>query len=250
MHSVAYAADGSRVLTGTGSYSPTIDENTVGVTGQDEFALVLWDAQNGTELARFTGNRFAVSASAYSPDGRFVAAGCKDGSVHVWELATGGNLVNFLETSFAVSSVDFSPDGRFVLVAGGEGAELDQERLERELANLPGANAPPPDPPSPTEHYLSVDDRVLHVIEITTDNEVQLQGHQTPVGDAVFSPDGTRILSGAWDQTVRLWDVASGKELANFTGHNSNVRRVAFSRDGRFALSGDLDGEVRLWKLP
>jgi WD40 repeat protein len=159
--------------------------------------------------------------------------------------------MNYTEPSgFAIAAVDFSPDGRLVLVAGGEGAEVDQERLDRELANLPGPGAPPPDPPSPTENYLSVDDRVLHVVEIITDKEVQLQGHQTPVGEAVFSPDGTRILSGAWDQTVRLWDVASGKELANFAGHNSNVRRVAFSRDGKFALSGDLDGEVRLWKLP
>jgi WD40 repeat protein len=49
---------------------------------------------------------------------------------------------------------------------------------------------------------------------------------------------------------VRLWDLATGEELARFTQHTDWVYSVAFSPDGRQALSGSRDGTVRLWRLP
>jgi WD40 repeat protein len=65
-----------------------------------------------------------------------------------------------------------------------------------------------------------------------------------------ISPDGRRLLSGGFDNTVRLWDVASGKELRKLEGHTGAVYGVAFSRDGRRAVSASQDSTVRLWGLP
>jgi WD40 repeat protein len=65
-----------------------------------------------------------------------------------------------------------------------------------------------------------------------------------------ISPDGRRALSGGVDQTIRLWDLATGEELHCFRGHEGMVNGVAFSPDGRRALSGGSDRTVRLWGLP
>jgi WD40 repeat protein len=70
------------------------------------------------------------------------------------------------------------------------------------------------------------------------------------VHGAVFTPDGKRILSASYDQTVRLWDVESCKEVCRFFGHTNWAWGVAVSSDGRLGLSGSLDKTVRLWKLP
>jgi RNA polymerase sigma factor (sigma-70 family) len=78
-----------------------------------------------------------------------------------------------------------------------------------------------------------------------------LEGHKEPVLGVVFSPDGKRALSASSDGTVRLWDLATGKELRRLIGHAVGARSVAFSPDGKFALStGDNpDRTVRYWDL-
>jgi WD40 repeat protein len=65
-----------------------------------------------------------------------------------------------------------------------------------------------------------------------------------------FSPNGRLALSGGFDRTVRLWEVATGKQLLSLRGHEALVYGVAFSPDGQKALSGSFDTTVRLWRLP
>ncbi|KAG1864608.1 WD40-repeat-containing domain protein, partial [Suillus tomentosus] len=63
-----------------------------------------------------------------------------------------------------------------------------------------------------------------------------------------FSPDGTRIVSGSSDDTVRVWDAATGLPLGEpFRGHTDSVWSVSFSPDGTRIVSGSNDSTVRVW---
>jgi WD40 repeat protein len=57
-----------------------------------------------------------------------------------------------------------------------------------------------------------------------------------------FGPDGRRLVSSGQDETIRLWDVASGHELLALKGHSGRVRSVVFSGDGRKIASVGDDG--------
>jgi WD40 repeat protein len=77
---------------------------------------------------------------------------------------------------------------------------------------------------------------------------VQL-GHSAVVSSVAFSSDGRYAITGALDTTMKLWDVATGRELRTFAGHTDRVDAVAFSPNGRYAISGHYIGRMKLWDV-
>ncbi len=77
---------------------------------------------------------------------------------------------------------------------------------------------------------------------------VQL-GHTDDVNSVAFSPDGRYALSGSGDNTVKLWDIQTSRDIRTFKGHTDKVNSVDFSPDGRYVLSGSDDVTVRLWDI-
>ena len=75
-----------------------------------------------------------------------------------------------------------------------------------------------------------------------------LRGHEDRVYSVAFSADGTRIVSGSHDNTLRLWDAKTGQPIGEpLRGHEGPVHSVAFSADGTRIVSGSHDNTLRLW---
>ena len=74
-----------------------------------------------------------------------------------------------------------------------------------------------------------------------------LEGHRGGVRASGFSADGTRLVSGGYDGTVRVWDARTGDPLLTLEGHRGWVWASGFSADGTRLVSGGEDGTVRVW---
>ena len=83
----------------------------------------------------------------------------------------------------------------------------------------------------------------------TLDQVAHLAKEFSPIATIAFSPDGTLLASGGRDATIRLWNIATQKQIHAFTGHNSRVSAANFSPDGTFLASASSDGTVRVWNI-
>jgi WD40 repeat protein/serine/threonine protein kinase len=153
-----------------------------------------------------------VSAVAYSPDGKRLAAGDVDGAVRVWD-AVEGKLEKTLPSHPAtVTSLAFHPDNRR-LAAGAQ-------------------------------------DGTIRVWDVTAGKELFTRDPRGgEVGAVVFSPDNRRLAAGLENGTVVLWD-ERGKEAFTLRAHlgdRPGVTGLAFSADGLRLASSSLDGTTRIW---
>ena len=76
-----------------------------------------------------------------------------------------------------------------------------------------------------------------------------LSGHSGLVRAVAVSVDGSKVVSGSYDRTVKIWDAESGAELNTLSGHSNTVLSVAVSADGSKIVSGSYDGTMKIWNM-
>ncbi|MFP4475501.1 MAG: tetratricopeptide repeat protein [Desulfatibacillaceae bacterium] len=155
----------------------------------------------------------------HTADGRYVMAAFFEPEVRLYDASSlfpVDTLYSASEGQAApkLTAAALSPDGCVIGVAG-----LFADSAPRVL-NLCGDNAPNP-----------------------------LVGHESLVYDIRFSGDGERLITAGLDNTVRIWDTATGVELLRLEGHRDAVIAAAVSPNGDRAVSASADGTARLWNL-
>ncbi|KAG8768082.1 hypothetical protein FRC12_005772 [Ceratobasidium sp. 428] len=76
-----------------------------------------------------------------------------------------------------------------------------------------------------------------------------LEGHIVGVNSVTFSPDGKCIAAGSSDNTIRIWDAATGAQIDSLHNHTEWVNAVAFTPDGSILVSGSTDMTIKLWNV-
>jgi WD40 repeat protein len=76
-----------------------------------------------------------------------------------------------------------------------------------------------------------------------------LVGHSEFVLGVTLTPDGRRAISASRDHTLKVWDLATGRELRCLTGHSSSVYSVAVTPDGKRAVSASKDKTMKVWDI-
>jgi WD40 repeat protein len=195
------------------AFSP---DGRLALSGGQDGTVRLWSLTTRKGVRRFEAGWMQVSTADFSPDGRRILAGSFDGRVRVWDAKTYLPRSTFRGHEVSVRAMAWGDGGRLLLCGGGDPIKKDFS-----LWLCDGASG-----------------RRLR----------RLVGHTRCVHCVALSPDGRRALSCS-NQTMRLWDVTSGKEIRRFRSEGLNSLNIACSPDWSFALVGELDGSLWLWDL-
>jgi WD40 repeat protein len=222
----------------------------------------VWNAVTGAPLFTCRGHTDEVHSVAFSPDGARLVTASKDGTVRQWDARTGQEVGQpFDRHRSIVDSAVYSPDGQRIASAGQDRTiRVWQARDRREVAALHGHTGHVIEVAfGPDGHRLvsrgsrmesSAWDGSVRVWEVDPQATLPvLRGHTSYVYPVAYSPDGRWLASGSWDNTVRLWDAATGEPCLTVP-HSSAVEALAFGPDGTWLMTiCNLDRSLRVWDL-
>jgi WD40 repeat protein len=248
--SAAFSPDGARI-----------------VTASADRAARIWDAATAKEIAVLRGHETDVRSAVFSPNGARIVTASWDGTARIWDSTTAKEIAVLRGHENLVNSAAFSPDGARIVTASDDNtARIWDGATAKEVAVLRGherrVNSAAFSPEGARIVTASTDN-TARIWDTATAKEIAvLRGHQSIsapaqsiVSSATFSPDGARIVTTSWDfsadenQTTRVWDAATAKEIAVLRGHRLSVRSAAFSPDGARIVTASGDATAGIWDI-
>ena len=219
----------------------------------DDARIRLWNPATSLEIDSIK-LPSSVRSVAFSPDGKRIVAGTRQGDVRIYNIKDGKLLMTATGHKGAVMSVAWSPNGNRIASGGSDQmvriwdvSGKDCKEVVTLTGHAGGVYAVAFDP-SRDVVASGGWDGVIRLWDLDTGKEImKLEGHHEDIWSIAFCHSGKVLASGSEDRSVKVWDPISGKQLHTVNGHVGTVYSVALAPDGKALATASRDGTVKLW---
>lgn len=196
-------------------------------------SIRVWQLSSGLPDFTLEGHRDWVNGCAFDPTGSLLASVSNDRTLRLWDLRTRSRKLALVAHDNWVNACAISPNGRHVVSAAADGT-LKRWPLDFDEALW--------------ESWLSGKDRLNAELAALLLKPLVFQGHTASVNCCAFGPDGSYMVSGSSDRTLRLWNVETGALQRVLLGHAAPVSGCQVSPDATSIVSVAEDGVVKVWR--
>jgi WD40 repeat protein len=255
VYQVKFTPDGQYVASSSGR--PEL------LQGNKGNALVtIWDWRTGKKMGHLQSDTL-IPSIAFSPDGKLLAGGEYDGTVHLLRTTDAREIKIFADND-SIWALAFSPDGSYLATASG-GAISENSPLQKGMTTLWKVDDGNKIELSKSKHqswaitvafspdgkYLASMDQNGEVGIWTTDDGKKIASieHDEYVAQAKihFSPDSSKYLATGFGNKAQIWEVTTGKEVARREHGRGYLWDVTFSPDGKYLATASTDTTSGLW---
>lgn len=218
--------------------------------------LLVWDWQSESYILKQQGHLDFINALTFSPDGQRIVTAGDDGKLKVWDLQSGFCIVTLTEHSSGVTACEFAKKGNVLFTSSLDGSIRAWDLIRyRNFRTFTGPSrlsfsSLAVDPSGEVVCAASLDSFDIHIWSVQTGQLLdRLAGHEAPISALAFAPFGGVVISGSWDQTVRLWNIFSRSQNSEPLQLQADVLRVAVRPDGKQVAVSTLDGQLSFWSI-
>jgi WD40 repeat protein/serine/threonine protein kinase len=211
----------------------------------------IWDVESGATLRVLRGHEKAVDTVEWSPDSRRVVSASADGTARVWDAESGETVALLTGHEGEVLGASFNRDGSRVLTWSQDQTAKLWSVADASVRVTCARNSRPVRDArlNAAEDRIATSARssIVRLFDARSGEETAELKHESVVDCIAFSPDGTRIATGATDRFAHVFDVASGAELFPPLAHHLEVWSLDWSPDGTLLATGGADHQIYLW---
>lgn len=226
------------------------------LTASDDGHVRIWDVKS-KELTFDYDNEFPVRAAVFSPDGKGLASGTRNGTLMIWNPNTDNPYpLQSIQAhpGSVIMSLAYSPDGKLVASASSDKTVRVWNVKEGTVYTTFRGHIGPVyavafSPDGKTLASAGWDHQVkLWDIEKREPKVSYDDSHGEDIWSLAYAPDGKHIITAGQDRTARWIDIDTGKVSMMFRGHGGPVHSVTVSPDGKLIAASGRDGSIRVWK--
>lgn len=209
----------------------------------------LWNIKSGKYLYSIKINPKTINIAKFSLDGKMIVTISNDNTIQLWNVKTGKTLYDLksYNSYSSYGNIQFNEDcTRMLLETRNNGIEVWNIEDEVCLCNIKKCDRGQLNRDGNKFIGICNDNAVIGNV-LAEDCSKVLSGHRLGINTAYFNSTATKCVTASRDNTVRLWDVFTGKCLHVLTGHNDNVYSAKFNIDGSKVISDSEDGTIKIW---